>query len=142
MTQTWAPMRVAARRAIARIALFIALMHCCLHACADVIIQDLGSVAFGVSSSGFAINDVGIATGEATTMFGSTRAFFGDGTEIDEAALNHIRNVYENQMVTFSWQQGDVLILDNILTAHGRKPYSGPRQIVVGMGSLMENRHS
>jgi alpha-ketoglutarate-dependent taurine dioxygenase len=66
-------------------------------------------------------------------------AFFGDGTEIDEAALTHIRSVYEDQLVTFSWERGDVLILDNMLTAHGRKPYRGPRQIVVGMGRLVEN---
>ncbi|MEN3328619.1 MAG: hypothetical protein V7638_3426 [Acidobacteriota bacterium] len=66
-------------------------------------------------------------------------AFFGDGTEIDDAVLNQIRAVYENELVTFSWQRGDVLILDNILTAHGRKPYRGPREIVVGMGRLIEN---
>ena len=63
-------------------------------------------------------------------------AFYGDGTEIDEAALSHIRAVYESETFTFSWQRGDVLILDNILTAHGRKPYRGSRQIVVGMGQL------
>jgi alpha-ketoglutarate-dependent taurine dioxygenase len=66
-------------------------------------------------------------------------AFFGDGSEIDEAVLDHIRSVYADQEVSFSWQRGDVLILDNILTAHGRKPYRGPRQIVVGMGRLIEN---
>jgi hypothetical protein len=66
-------------------------------------------------------------------------AFFGDGSEIDEAVLNHIRSVYENEKVTFPWQQGDILILDNILKAHGRRPYRGPRQIVVGMGRLIEN---
>jgi alpha-ketoglutarate-dependent taurine dioxygenase len=66
-------------------------------------------------------------------------AFFGDGSEIDEAVLDHIRAVYENEMVTFPWQRGDVLILDNILKAHGRKPYHGPRQIVVGMGRLINN---
>jgi amino acid adenylation domain-containing protein len=66
-------------------------------------------------------------------------AFFGDGSEIDEAALDHIRAVYDREMVTFIWQRGDILILDNMLTAHGRKPYRGPRQIVVGMGGLIEN---
>jgi alpha-ketoglutarate-dependent taurine dioxygenase len=66
-------------------------------------------------------------------------AFFGDGSDIDEAALDHIRAVYDKERVTFPWHRGDVLILDNILTAHGRKPYRGPRQIVVGMGRLIEN---
>jgi hypothetical protein len=66
-------------------------------------------------------------------------AFFGDGSEIDEAVLDHIRSVYENEKVTFPWQRGDVLILDNILKAHGRKPYRGPRQIVVGMGRLLDS---
>jgi alpha-ketoglutarate-dependent taurine dioxygenase len=66
-------------------------------------------------------------------------AFFGDGSAIDEAVLDHIRSVYENEKVAFPWQRGDVLILDNILKAHGRKPYRGPRQIVVGMGRLIES---
>ena len=65
--------------------------------------------------------------------------FFGDGSEIDEGALSHIRAVYDKEMLTFPWRRGDVLILDNMLTAHGRKPYRGPRQIVVGMGRLIEN---
>ena len=66
-------------------------------------------------------------------------AFFGDGSEISEAALDHIRSVYEKEKVAFVWQRGDVLILDNVLKAHGRNPYRGPRQIVVGMGQLTEN---
>ena len=65
-------------------------------------------------------------------------AFFGDGSEIDEAALDHIRAVYENEKVSFPWQESDLLILDNILKAHGRNPYTGPRRIVVGMGNLIE----
>ena len=65
-------------------------------------------------------------------------AFFGDGSEIDEAALDQIRAVYDKEKVAFPWQRGDILILDNILKAHGRNPYRGARQIVVGMGRLME----
>jgi alpha-ketoglutarate-dependent taurine dioxygenase len=69
-------------------------------------------------------------------------AFYGDGTEIDDAALNHIRAVYESETITFPWQRGDVLILDNMLTAHGRKPDRGSRQIVVGMGRLAESKEA
>jgi hypothetical protein len=61
-------------------------------------------------------------------------AFYGDGTPIDDADLEGIRAAYEKEIVVFRWQEGDVLLLDNMLAAHGRKPYRGPRQIVVGMG--------
>jgi hypothetical protein len=61
-------------------------------------------------------------------------AFYGDGTPIDNSDLEEIRAAYENETVVFPWQERDVLLLDNMLTAHGRKPYRGARQIVVGMG--------
>ena len=31
------------------------------------------------------------------------------------------------------WRAGDVLLIDNMLTAHGRNPFSGKRSVVVGM---------
>ncbi|NJM52790.1 MAG: TauD/TfdA family dioxygenase [Blastocatellia bacterium] len=30
-------------------------------------------------------------------------------------------------------EKGDILILDNILTAHGRMPFSGQRKIMLAM---------
>ncbi len=60
-------------------------------------------------------------------------AYYGDGSPIEENALAHIREVLRSETVAFPWGAGDVLLVDNMLTAHGRRPFSGPRRIVVGM---------
>lgn len=65
-------------------------------------------------------------------------AYYGDGTRIDFAALEEVRRAYDAEQIVFPWMAGDVLLLDNMLFAHGRKPFSGPRQVLVGMAS--ENR--
>ncbi|MEU4128965.1 TauD/TfdA family dioxygenase, partial [Streptomyces wuyuanensis] len=31
------------------------------------------------------------------------------------------------------WQPGDLMLVDNIRTAHSREPYDGPREILVGL---------
>jgi hypothetical protein len=60
-------------------------------------------------------------------------ALYGDGSPIEDAVLDEIRAAYEQEAVVFPWGKGDILILDNMLAAHGRKPYRGARKIVVGM---------
>lgn len=59
--------------------------------------------------------------------------YYGDGSPIEPDVLNEIRSAYRQEMVIFPWQAGDILMLDNMLTAHGRTPFIGPRQVVVGM---------
>jgi alpha-ketoglutarate-dependent taurine dioxygenase len=61
-------------------------------------------------------------------------AYFGDGAAIDEDVLVHVRNAFEAGTIAFPWQRGDVLILDNMLVAHAREPYRGPRRILTAMG--------
>lgn len=59
--------------------------------------------------------------------------FYGDGTPIEPAVIQHLREVYWAETVSFRWEVGDLLIVDNMLMAHGRYPYSGPRRVLVGM---------
>lgn len=59
--------------------------------------------------------------------------FFGDGSEIPDNMLNHIRDVYRDHTLAFQWQANDLMLLDNMRYTHGRTPYSGERKVLVGM---------
>jgi alpha-ketoglutarate-dependent taurine dioxygenase len=46
--------------------------------------------------------------------------------------------VYREAAVCFAWQKGDLLMVDNMLVAHGRAPFTGPRRILVAMAEKIE----
>jgi amino acid adenylation domain-containing protein len=69
------------------------------------------------------------------------QVFFGDGSPIDSETMALVGRLYEECAVRFDWQQGDVIMLDNLLAAHARDPFEGPRKIVVAMGDLHEPAH-
>lgn len=60
-------------------------------------------------------------------------SYFGDGSPICALTISHIREVLRRETVPHEWQAGDVLIVDNMLTAHGRMPFSGARKIMLAM---------
>jgi alpha-ketoglutarate-dependent taurine dioxygenase len=60
-------------------------------------------------------------------------ASFGDDTPMEKAMLDEVRKTVAAQIRLFPWQEGDLLMVDNMLVAHGRKPFKGPRKILVSM---------
>lgn len=59
--------------------------------------------------------------------------YYGDGSPIEPETLDAIRTAYDQAAVIFPWEEGDVLMLDNMLVAHSRSPFTGSRKVVVGM---------
>jgi len=62
--------------------------------------------------------------------------YYGDGSPIPDSAMAHILGVYERLEVSFPWQRGDVLLVDNVLAAHARNPFTGERKILVALGEM------
>lgn len=60
-------------------------------------------------------------------------SYFGDGAPIALRALEQIREAMRKEMVLVKWEAGDILMIDNMLTAHGRMPFEGARQILLAM---------
>ena len=58
---------------------------------------------------------------------------FGTGEPLTEEIVELINQVYEANTVRELWQAGDLMLVDNIGTAHSREAYQGPREILVGM---------
>jgi amino acid adenylation domain-containing protein/FkbM family methyltransferase len=67
--------------------------------------------------------------------------YYGDGTPIEDSVIDEIRGIYQQLAINFRWQERDILMLDNMLTAHGRNPYVGERKIVVAMGEMITNQN-
>jgi alpha-ketoglutarate-dependent taurine dioxygenase len=58
---------------------------------------------------------------------------FGDGTPIRPDMLDEVRAAIAAERCEHQWQAGDVLVLDNLLMAHGRAPFTGSRKIALAM---------
>lgn len=66
--------------------------------------------------------------------------YYGDGSAIEDSVVEEIREAYARETVEFLWHAGDVLMLDNMLVAHGRNPFAGERRILAAMGEPCSDR--
>ena len=64
--------------------------------------------------------------------------YYGDGTPIEDEVVEALGKLYDRESKTFEWQDGDLVMIDNMLVAHARLPYTGPRKIVVAMGEMFD----
>jgi alpha-ketoglutarate-dependent taurine dioxygenase len=62
---------------------------------------------------------------------------FGDGSPIPDELVAELLTTTVKTAVRFRWQQDDLLILDNVATAHARSPFEGERQILVAVGDVI-----
>lgn len=63
--------------------------------------------------------------------------YYGDGSTIEDETMNHILEVYQQLETSFTWQSGDILMVENLLTAHARNPFAGERKHIVAMGNML-----
>lgn len=70
-------------------------------------------------------------------LFGYERlpkhAYYGDGAEIARHDLSTVRAAFDAAAVSFAWQAGDILLLDNMQVAHGRRPFKGNRRVIAAL---------
>ncbi|MFT5163908.1 MAG: alpha-ketoglutarate-dependent taurine dioxygenase, partial [Alteromonadaceae bacterium] len=59
--------------------------------------------------------------------------FYGDGSTIEPEVIEMLQQAYEAEKVSFPWEAGDVLMVDNMLVAHGRESFEGDRLVLTGM---------
>lgn len=67
-----------------------------------------------------------------------TNSYYGDGAPIPDDVVAHLRDCYRAASTRFDWQQDDVLVVDNMLAAHAREPFTGPRKIAVAMAEAYD----
>jgi alpha-ketoglutarate-dependent taurine dioxygenase len=58
---------------------------------------------------------------------------FGNGDPIGADVVELLNQVYVDNTMREPWQAGDLMLVDNIGTAHSREAYLGPREVLVGM---------
>ncbi|MGW2304520.1 TauD/TfdA family dioxygenase [Streptomyces sp. NPDC001809] len=60
-------------------------------------------------------------------------AFFADGSPIPADYITHVQEIGMKTAVDVAWEVGDLLLVDNVAVAHGRRAFTGQRRILVAM---------
>jgi alpha-ketoglutarate-dependent taurine dioxygenase len=58
---------------------------------------------------------------------------FGNGEPIGEDVVRLLNEVYDAHTAREPWQAGDLMLVDNVRSAHSREAFEGAREVVVAM---------
>ena len=64
---------------------------------------------------------------------GKRAVTFADGTLMNKDDIDQCSNILDDCSVSFRWQQGDVLLVDNRQVLHARKSFEPPRRILAAL---------
>ena len=62
---------------------------------------------------------------------------YGDGEEIEDEVVDHIRTVIWQNAMSLVMNVGDVVVMENLLCKHSRVGYQGDRRILVHLAEPM-----
>src|SRR5215469_12116019 len=62
---------------------------------------------------------------------------FGNGDPVGADVVQLLDKVYGENTVREPWQAGDLMLVDNIRTAHGRESFEGPREVLVALADAV-----
>lgn len=80
-----------------------------------------------------------VARGELVRNYGERmprNAFYGDGEPIPDGVIAAVRGALDSLTWSFRWQHGDLMLVDNVAMTHGRRPFTGPRRVLVAMAGV------
>jgi len=62
---------------------------------------------------------------------------FGNGDPVGEDIVTLLNDVYTAHTTREPWQAGDLMLVDNVRSAHSREPFEGPREVIVAMADAV-----
>ncbi|QDV81964.1 TauD/TfdA family dioxygenase [Planctomycetes bacterium TBK1r] len=60
----------------------------------------------------------------------------GDGTKLDPDAVNVAVQLSEELTYDHQWQAGDIVLLDNTVAMHARRPFQGTRKVLASLAEM------
>ncbi|GAB5591818.1 hypothetical protein Unana1_06718 [Umbelopsis nana] len=63
----------------------------------------------------------------------SKAVVYGDGSPLDPVILRRCLDIMNEICCSFEWKQGDVILIDNVVTMHSRNSFEGSRRIYASL---------